>query len=142
MRFYGSIPMKTQSSGTSKKVTITTLQSLYKNNDPITVLTAHDYPSGLFIEKTGIEICLVGDSLGIVALGRPSVNQTTIEEMLHHCRAVSRGVKTPFLVEGNMEVIRLEDGSEMAKTIQQITSIGIPILGHIGLTPQRQSSLG
>ncbi|RIB21524.1 ketopantoate hydroxymethyltransferase [Gigaspora rosea] len=163
MRFYSAIRTNTQ---TQKKVTITTLQNLYKNNEPITVLTAHDYPSGLFVEKTGLEICLVGDSLGMVALGRKSVNQTTIEEMLHHCRAVSRGAKTPFLVgdmpfgsyetsskdalrnairyikEGNMEAIKLEGGSEMARTIHQITSIGIPVLGHIGLTPQRQSSLG
>ncbi|CAG8536963.1 17930_t:CDS:2 [Cetraspora pellucida] len=163
MRFYSSVPTNSQP---SKKVTITTIQNLYKNNEPITVLTAHDYPSGLFVEKTGIEICLVGDSLGMVALGRQSINQTTIEEMLHHCRAVSRGAKTPFLVcdmpfgsyeispkdalrnairfikEGNMEAIKLEGGTEMAKTIQQITSIGIPVLGHIGLTPQRQSSLG
>ncbi|CAG8578843.1 4897_t:CDS:2, partial [Diversispora eburnea] len=82
----------------NKKITIPYLQNRYKNNEPITVLTACDYPSGLFVEKAGIEICLVGDSLGMVALGHENINPTTVEEMLHHCRAVARGAKSPFLI--------------------------------------------
>ncbi|CAB4378165.1 ketopantoate hydroxymethyltransferase [Rhizophagus irregularis] len=148
------------------KVTINTIQKLYKSKEPITVLTAHDYPTGLFVEKAGIEICLVGDSLGMVALGYQNTSPITMEEMLHHCRAVTRGAKSSFLVgdmpfgsyetsptnalknairfvkEGNMEGVKLEGGSEMLETIQKITRIGIPVMGHIGLTPQRQSSLG
>ncbi|CAG8748147.1 4893_t:CDS:2, partial [Acaulospora colombiana] len=126
----------------------------------------HDYPSGLFVEKAGIEICLVGDSLGMVALGHQATNPLTMEEMLHHCRAVARGAKSPFLIgdmpfgsyetsptdalrnairfikEGNMEGVKIEGGVEMSETVKKITTTGIPVLGHVGLMPQRQSSLG
>jgi 3-methyl-2-oxobutanoate hydroxymethyltransferase len=149
-----------------KKVTLQTIQNLYKSNTPITVLTAHDYPSGVFIEKSGIDICLVGDSLAMVALGYDTTTKITLEEMMHHSRAVARGSKNAFLVgdlpfgtyetsptqalessirfirEGNVEAVKLEGGVEMAPTIQKITSVGIPVLGHVGLTPQRATSLG
>ncbi|CAG8492253.1 117_t:CDS:2 [Ambispora leptoticha] len=116
------------------------------------MLTATNYPSAVFVEKSGIEICLVGDSLAM--------------EMLHHCKAVARGAKSPFLVadmpfgsyemgsvdavknairfikEANMEAVKLEGGIEIAETIQKITSVGIPVMGHVGLTPQRRTSLG
>ncbi len=129
-------------------------------------MTAHDYPSGVNVEQAGLDICLVGDSLAMVALGYTSTNEITMDEMLHHCRAVSRAVKHPFLIgdmpfgsyeiskeqalnnairfvrEGKVEGIKLEGGSEMAETILKITSMGIPVLGHVGLTPQRQTSLG
>ncbi|CAB4432847.1 unnamed protein product [Rhizophagus irregularis] len=164
-QFYSSKGVNT-SNPNRAKVTINTIQKLYKSKEPITVLTAHDYPTGLFVEKAGIEICLVGDSLGMVALGYQNTSPITMEEMLHHCRAVTRGAKSSFLVgdmpfgsyetsptnalknairfvkEGNMEGVKLEGGSEMLETIQKITRIGIPVMGHIGLTPQRQSSLG
>ncbi|CAG8599229.1 9505_t:CDS:2 [Paraglomus occultum] len=149
-----------------KKVTINTIRKLYNDNEPITVLTAHDYPSASFVDKAGIDICLVGDSLAMVALGHESTSPVTMEEMLHHCRAVARGAKSPFMVadmpfgsyegsiseavnnairfikDGKMEAVKLEGGTEMVETIRAITRIGIPVLGHVGLTPQRQSSLG
>ncbi|KAI9337546.1 ketopantoate hydroxymethyltransferase [Obelidium mucronatum] len=133
---------------------------------PITVMTAHDYPSGVFCEKGEMDICLVGDSLAMVALGYDSTTRITLDEMLHHCRAVARGSKTPFLIgdmpfgtyekspehaldnairmirEGHMEAVKLEGGIEMAETCRRIVNVGIPVLGHIGLTPQRATSLG
>ncbi|ORX57262.1 ketopantoate hydroxymethyltransferase [Piromyces finnis] len=149
-----------------KKVTLNTLNNLYKKGEPITMLTAHDYPSGLFVEKGGVDTCLVGDSLGMVTLGYNSTNPVTMDDMIRHCQAVCRGAKSPFIVcdmpfgsyeasiedavrnavrliaEGNAEAVKLEGGKEMAETIKAITKVGIPVLGHIGLTPQRQSSLG
>jgi len=149
-----------------KKVTLNTLNNLYKKGEPITMLTAHDYPSGLFAEKGGIDTCLIGDSLGMVTLGFNSTNPVTMDDMVRHCQAVCRGAKSPFIVcdmpfgsyeastedavrnavrliaEGNAEAVKLEGGKEMAETIRAITKVGIPVLGHIGLTPQRQSSLG
>ncbi|ORY67904.1 hypothetical protein LY90DRAFT_661051 [Neocallimastix californiae] len=149
-----------------KKVTLNTLNSLYKKGEPITMLTAHDYPSGLFVEKAGIDSCLIGDSLGMVTLGYNSTNPVTMDDMISHCKAVCRGAKSPFIIcdmpfgsyeastedavrnavrliaEGNAEAVKLEGGKEIAETIRAITKVGIPVLGHIGLTPQRQSSLG
>ncbi|CAI2184321.1 4284_t:CDS:2 [Funneliformis geosporum] len=162
-RFYSSI--SATKSGRAK-VTIHTIEKLYKNKEAITMLTAYDYPSGLFVEKAGIDICLIGDSLGMVALGYQNTSRNTMEEMLHHCRAVARGAKSPFLIgdmpfgsyetsptdalknairfikEGDMEGVKLEGGLEMLETIRKITRVGIPVIGHVGLTPQRQASLG
>ncbi|KAF7723740.1 hypothetical protein EC973_001716 [Apophysomyces ossiformis] len=172
-RKYSSRPVKTPDSPTAgvvtarrSKVTIKSLQRMYKQGEPISMMTAQDYPSGLMVDQAGIDVCLVGDSLAMVALGYESTNPLTVEEMLHHCRAVSRGSKAPFLVvdlpygsyeaspeeavrvslrflkEGNAEAIKLEGGKEMAETIRRITRVGVPVLGHVGLTPQRQSALG
>ncbi|KAI9141478.1 ketopantoate hydroxymethyltransferase [Paraphysoderma sedebokerense] len=156
----------TSSSATPKKTTIQTIRNLYKAKEPIVMVTAHDYPSATFAENAGVDICLVGDSLAMVALGYESTTSISIEEMLHHCRAVARGAKSPFLIgdmpfgsyetsienalksavrfikEGNMEAVKLEGGVEMAETIHKIVSVGIPVLGHVGLTPQRQNALG
>lgn len=149
-----------------KKVTINVLRSLYKKGEPITVLTAHDFPSAHVAEAAGMEIILVGDSLAMVALGMEDTSEVLVEEMLLHCRSVSRAAKSAFTVgdmpmgsyeiapeqaletairfvkEGRVQGIKLEGGSEMAPTIKKITSAGIPVLGHIGLTPQRQNALG
>ncbi|KAI8062194.1 3-methyl-2-oxobutanoate hydroxymethyltransferase, partial [Gongronella butleri] len=148
------------------KVTIKNLAKMYRQGEPISMMTAQDYPSGLMVDRAGIDVCLVGDSLAMVALGYDSTNPLTVDEMLHHCRAVARGCKSSFLVvdlpygsyesgpedavrtalrfikEGNAEAVKLEGGKEMAETIRRLTSVGIPVVGHIGLTPQRQSSLG
>ncbi|KAF9581187.1 hypothetical protein BGW38_001892 [Lunasporangiospora selenospora] len=92
-------------------------------------MTAHDYPTGTLVDKAGIDMTLVGDSLAMVALGYTSTSE-----------AVNNAVR--MLKEGKVEAVKLEGGKEMAPTIAQLTKVGIPVLGHIGLTPQRQASLG
>ncbi|KAI7872321.1 3-methyl-2-oxobutanoate hydroxymethyltransferase, partial [Spinellus fusiger] len=148
------------------RVTIKTIQRMYKQGEPISMMTAHDYPSGLMVDRSGIDMCLVGDSLAMVSLGYDSTNPLTMDEILHHARAVGRGNKSSFLVidltfgsyetspldavrsaircmkEVNAAAVKLEGGKEMAETVRRITSIGIPVLAHIGLTPQRQASMG
>ena len=81
-----------------RKVTLQTLKRLHGAGTPITFLTAHDYGSGLVCERAGVDAVLVGDSLGMVALGHATTQRVTMDEMLHHCRAVARAVKTPLLV--------------------------------------------
>ncbi|KAJ5187755.1 hypothetical protein N7449_010749 [Penicillium cf. viridicatum] len=159
-------PMGSTTTSTRKKVTIQTIQSLYKKNEPITVLTASDFPSGHVADTAGMEIVLVGDSLAMVAMGMEDTNEVTMDEMLLHCRSVNRAVKSAFTIadlpmgsyettpekaltsairmvkEGGMKGVKLEGGAEMASTIRKISQAGIPVMAHIGLTPQRQHSLG
>ncbi|KAG0327349.1 hypothetical protein BGZ99_007819 [Dissophora globulifera] len=166
LRSYSTRPAEADFQHVRPKVTITTLRKLYKRKEPITVMTAHDFPTGTLVDKAGIEMTLVGDSLAMVALGYNSTTDITMDEMLHHCRAVARGTRSSFLVadmpfgsyetnpdqavnnavrmlkEGKAEAVKLEGGKEMAPTILRLTQVGIPVLGHIGLTPQRQASLG
>ncbi|KAJ5036425.1 cell wall biogenesis and architecture protein [Penicillium rubens] len=158
--------MGSPATNTRKKVTIQTIQNLYKKNEPITVLTASDFPSGHVADTAGMEIVLVGDSLAMVAMGMEDTNEVTMDEMLLHCRSVNRAVKSAFTIadlpmgsyettpekalesairmvkEGGMKGIKLEGGAEMAPTIRKISQAGIPVMAHIGLTPQRQHSLG
>ncbi|KAG0222619.1 hypothetical protein BGW41_005929 [Actinomortierella wolfii] len=165
-RHYSSRPAEAEHHHIRPKVTLATLRKLYKRGEPITMMTAHDFPTGTFCDKADIDMVLVGDSLAMVALGYPSTAEVTLDEMLHHCRAVARGVRSSFLVadmpfgtyetnadqaitnavrilkEGKAEAVKLEGGREMAPTIKRLTQVGIPVLGHIGLTPQRQASLG
>jgi 3-methyl-2-oxobutanoate hydroxymethyltransferase len=149
-----------------RKVTILTVQKKKESRKPITMLTAYDYSSALLVDEAGIDMILVGDSLAMVMLGMDSTVSLTMEEMLHHCRAVARGAKHSFLVgdmpfmsyqadtaeavrnagrflkEGSMEAVKLEGGEEMTETIAAIVRAGIPVMGHIGLTPQSISKLG
>jgi 3-methyl-2-oxobutanoate hydroxymethyltransferase len=130
------------------------------------MLTAYDYVGGMLVDQAEIDIILVGDSLGMVMLGLESTVPVTMEEMLHHCRAVARGAQRAFLVgdmpfmsyqaevaealrnagrflkEGRMDAVKLEGGQEVASTVKAITDAGIPVMGHIGLTPQSVSRLG
>ncbi|KAL2874603.1 cell wall biogenesis and architecture protein [Colletotrichum sp. CLE4] len=129
-------------------------------------MTAHDFPSAHVADHAGMDIILVGDSLAMVALGMEDTSEVVVEEMLLHCRSVSRATKSAFTIgdlpmgsyeiapeqaletairfvkEGRVQGIKLEGGKEMAPTIQKITSAGIPVLAHVGLTPQRQNALG
>lgn len=91
-------PLGTAPRDTRKKVTLQTIEALYKRNEPITMLTAHDFPSAHVAEHAGMEIVLVGDSLAMVALGMEDTCEVLVEEMILHCRSVSRGAKTAFIV--------------------------------------------
>jgi len=149
-----------------KKVTIVDLQRKKEAGEAITMLTAYDYPTGVLVDRADIDIILVGDSLAMVVLGYENTVCVTMDEMLHHCRAVARGAKKPLLVgdmpfmsyqvdvseairnagrflkEGSMDVVKLEGGRDMAPTVKAIVDAGIPVMGHIGLTPQSISKLG
>jgi 3-methyl-2-oxobutanoate hydroxymethyltransferase len=130
------------------------------------MLTAYDYPTALACSSSSlIDIVLVGDSLAHVCLGLPSTTCLTMDMMVHHCAAVTRGTNAPLLIsdmpygsfqvsdeetvrnavrlvrEGGVEGVKLEGGSEVASRIHVLTSMGIPVLGHVGLLPQRQASL-
>ncbi|KAK9467244.1 3-methyl-2-oxobutanoate hydroxymethyltransferase [Lipomyces arxii] len=148
------------------KVTLHAIRNMYRKKIPISALTVHDFPSAMVADRAGVDLVLVGDSLAMVALGYESTNYLSMDEMLYHCRAVARGSKAPFIVadlpfgtyevspqqalassiqlvrDGHAEAVKLEGGSEMAETVRAITVTGIPVLGHIGLTPQRSTSLG
>ena len=149
-----------------KKVTILDLQRKKEKGEKITMLTAYDYPTAMLVDRAGIDIILVGDSLAMVVLGHESTVAVTMDEMIHHCKAVSKGAWYPLLVgdmpflsyqvtvekaianagrflkEGGMDVVKLEGGQEMAATVKAIVDAGIPVMGHIGLTPQSISKLG
>ncbi len=133
---------------------------------PLTMLTAYDYSFAKMIDSAGIDIILVGDSLGMVVLGYDSTVPVTMEEMLHHCKAVSRGVENALLVgdmpfmsyqvsvedavlnasrflkEAGCDAVKLEGGVSVAPVIERLVQAGIPVMGHVGLTPQTASSLG
>jgi 3-methyl-2-oxobutanoate hydroxymethyltransferase len=150
----------------NNKKTIPQLQSMKQAGKRLTMVTAYDYPSALLAEKAELDILLVGDSLAMTVLGRDSTVSATVEEMLHHCRAVARGATMPLLVgdmpflsyqvsqteavrnagrflkEGAMESVKLEGGRSVAPTVEAIVAAGIPVMGHIGLTPQTVSKLG
>ncbi|ROV87159.1 hypothetical protein VSDG_09967 [Cytospora chrysosperma] len=158
--------MGTPSPSQRKKVTLGTLRSMHKKKEPITMITAHDFPSALVADAAGMDIILVGDSLAMVALGMEDTSEVLVEEMLLHCRSVARATKSAFTVgdlpmgsyeispeqaletairmvkTGRVQGIKLEGGEEMAPTVRRITTAGIPVLGHVGLTPQRQNALG
>jgi 3-methyl-2-oxobutanoate hydroxymethyltransferase len=149
-----------------KRITIVDLQKKKEAGEAITMLTATDYPTGLLVDRAGIDIVLVGDSLAMVVLGHKNTVAVTMDEMLHHCRAVARAATSPLLVgdmpflsyqvdvkeairnagrflkEGHMDVVKLEGGRAMAPTVRAIVDAGIPVMGHIGLTPQSIAKLG
>ena len=149
-----------------KKVTILDIQKRKTNNVPITMLTAYDFTAAILVDQADIDLILVGDSLGMVMLGYPGTTQVTMDEMLHHCKAVARGTTAAFLVgdmpflsyqadiaeavrnagrflkEASMDCVKVEGGREITDTVRAIVRAGIPVMGHIGLTPQTVSQLG
>jgi len=149
-----------------KKVTITTLFNKVANNEPISWLTCYDYPTAYFQEQAGIDMILVGDSLGMTMLGYDTTLPVTMEDMIRHSQAVRRGSPNAFVVgdmpymsyqpstelairnagrfmaEAACDAVKLEGGAEMADRIRGIGNAGIPIIGHLGLTPQSVSALG
>ncbi|KAI5123827.1 hypothetical protein M0805_009119 [Coniferiporia weirii] len=156
--------VKEGDSAPRKKVTIQRLRQMKEAGTPIAMLTAYDYPTGRACEAYGVDVTLVGDSLAQVCLGYDSTTRLTLDEMLHHVRAVARGSKNPFLVadmpfgsyhsgpedtvrnavrlvqEGGVEGVKLEGGEEIVESVRRLTSIGIPVMGHVGLLPQRHTS--
>ena len=148
------------------KVTTQTFRAKKQAGQVISVLTAYDYPSALAIDQAGIDAILVGDSLGMVVLGYQSTLPVTMEDMLHHCKAVARGAKAAlligdmpfmsyqaalseavrnagrFLQEAGMDAVKLEGGRSRLEAIRAIVSAGIPVMGHLGLTPQSVNQLG
>ena len=161
-----TLPALSTSAATRKKVTTLTLRQKKERGELITMLTAYDYPTAMAMDKAGVDAILVGDSLAMVVLGYENTLPVTMEEMLHHARAVARGAKTALLVgdmpfmsyqisveeavrnagrflqQGGMDAIKLEGGRERAEAVRAITNAGIPVMGHIGLTPQSINQLG
>lgn len=162
-----TVPKATQK-GSSPRRRFSTLDfaKAKRDGDPIVMITAYDSTSAKLAEKAGTEVILVGDSVAMVCLGHPNTLPVTLDEMLHHARAVSRSCKTPYLIgdmpflsyhgrpedavwnagrflkEAGMDAVKLEGGRERAQAILAITEAGIPVVGHLGLTPQKISALG
>lgn len=148
------------------RVTITRLRDMKQRSEKICMLTAYDFSTARFLDEVGIPVILVGDSLGMVALGHQSTIPVTLNEMLHHTKAVVRGSEHAlivgdmpfmtyhasteeavrnagrFLQEGGCQAVKLEGGARMADTIRRIVDCGIPVMGHIGLTPQSINQMG
>ena len=147
------------------KVTATTLLEKKQKHEPITCLTAYDYASARLLDEAGIDMILVGDSLGMVMLGYDNTLPVTVEEMLHHTRAVRRGVKRAFLVadmpfasyhvsgeealrnaarfiKDGAEAVKIEGGEKRAQLVERLVDAEIPVVGHIGLTPQSLHAMG
>ena len=149
-----------------KKVTTLTFRQKKECGQAISMLTAYDYPTALAMDQAGVDSILVGDSLGMVVLGYENTLPVTMDEMLHHSRAVSRGAKSALLVgdmpfmsyqvsveeavrnagrflqNGGMDAVKLEGGRERVNAIRAIVGAGIPVMGHLGLTPQSVHQLG
>ncbi len=150
----------------AKKITIQDVKQAKKDNRKLTMVTAYDYPFGLMADEAGVDIVLVGDSLGMVVMGLDGTVEVTMEHMIHHIKAVVRGCKNALVVgdmpfmsyntsireaivnagrlmkEGGCDVVKLEGGVDFAPTVEAIVKAGIPVQGHIGLTPQTASALG
>ena len=148
------------------KIAVASLHEKKLHREPITCLTAYDYPSGRLVDEAGIDIVLVGDSLAQTMLGYENTLSVTVDEMLHHTRAVHRGVKHAFLIadmpygsyhvgaddavknatrfmkEGGAEAVKMEGGEKRADLIRRIIDAEIPVAGHIGLTPQSVNVMG
>jgi 3-methyl-2-oxobutanoate hydroxymethyltransferase len=149
-----------------EKITIDKLRQKKALGQKITMMTAYDYPTAQLVDEAGIDTILVGDSLAMVVLGYESTVPVTMEEMLHHCKAVSRGAKHGFIIgdmpfmsyhlsieqavenagrfikEAACDCVKLEGGSDMAPVVRAIVKAGIPVCAHIGLTPQTATMLG
>ncbi|MBF7082801.1 3-methyl-2-oxobutanoate hydroxymethyltransferase [Desulfallas sp. Bu1-1] len=148
------------------RVTTATFRKYHAEGKKITMLTAYDYPMAKLVDAAGIDAILVGDSLGNVVLGYGSTIPVTMDDMVHHVKAVARGVQRamvvadmPFLSyhvsreeslrnagrllqETGAQAVKMEGGREIAETVRAITGAGIPVMGHLGLTPQSIYQMG
>ncbi|MDO4753635.1 MAG: 3-methyl-2-oxobutanoate hydroxymethyltransferase [Bacillota bacterium] len=149
-----------------KKFTTTDFKRCKETGEKITMITAYDYTYAQIVEEAGIEVILVGDSLGMTVLGYEDTLAVTMEEMIHHTRAVRRGAKLPFLVadmpfmsyqvsveqaianagrlikETGANAVKLEGGESVAEKVKAVVDAQIPVMGHIGLTPQSVNAFG
>ena len=148
------------------RITVNHIKEMKPNGEKITMLTAYDYNTARIVDEAGITLILVGDSLGMVMLGYESTIPVTMEEMLHHTKSVVRGTKSAmiigdmpfmtyhtsvadalrnaarFIQEAGAQAVKLEGGTIIAETVKRIVECGIPVMGHIGLTPQSINQLG
>ncbi len=148
------------------RVTINQIKEMKPKGEKITMLTAYDYATAKIVDEVGVPLILVGDSLGMVVLGYESTIPVTMEEMLHHTKAVVRGTKQAmvigdmpfmtyhvsvddalrnaarFIQEGGAQAVKLEGGVVVAEKVKRIVECGIPVMGHIGLTPQSIHQFG
>ncbi|MBL7061600.1 MAG: 3-methyl-2-oxobutanoate hydroxymethyltransferase [Dehalococcoidia bacterium] len=148
------------------RVTINEIKEMKSKQEKIVMLTAYDYSTAKLVDEAGIPLILVGDSLGMVMLGYESTIPVTMDEMIHHTKAVVRGTKQAlvigdmpfmtyhtsisdalrnaarFIQEGGAQAVKLEGGVTVAETVKRIVECGIPVMGHIGLTPQSIHQLG
>ncbi len=148
------------------RVTISDIREMKQKGEKITMLTAYDYAIARLVDQAGIPLILVGDSLGMVVLGYESTIPVNMDEMIHHTKAVTRGAKKAlvigdmpfmtyhlsvadalrnaarFIQEGGAQAVKLEGGENVAETVKRIVQCGIPVMGHIGLTPQSINQLG
>lgn len=148
------------------RVTITEIKDMKQRKEKIPMLTAYDYVTAKMVDEAGVPLILVGDSLGMVMLGYESTIPVTMEEMIHHTKAVVRGAKKAliigdmpfmsyhisvpdalhnaarFIQEGGTQAVKLEGGEVVAEKVRRLVDCGIPVMGHIGLTPQSIHQLG
>jgi len=148
------------------RVTITDIREMKRKNEKIPMLTAYDYVTAKMVDEAGAPLILVGDSLGMVILGYESTIPVTMDEMIHHAKAVVRGANKAlvigdmpfmtyhidmpdalhnaarFIQEGGAQAVKLEGGEVVAETVRRLVDCGIPVMGHIGLTPQSIHQLG
>ncbi|HEY5330268.1 MAG TPA: 3-methyl-2-oxobutanoate hydroxymethyltransferase [Acidobacteriaceae bacterium] len=158
--------IRTPERGRARKVTAHTLLEKKRQQQPITALTAFDYPSARLLDEAGIDLILVGDSLAMTVLGYDSTLPLTMAEMMHHARAVRRGVRSAllavdmpygsyqagadqavrnamrFVKQAGAEAVKIEGGSHRAALVEQLTRAEVPVIGHIGLTPQSLHRMG
>lgn len=149
-----------------KKLTILDVQAKVARGEPVFQVTAVDFPTAQLVDEAGIDFILIGDSLGMTSLGYAGTVPVTMEEMIHHAKAISRAARQSIVVgdlpfgayhataedavrnavcmlkEGGADVVKLEGGEEFAPTVKAVVRAGVPVMGHIGLTPQLISKLG
>ncbi|MCK5843925.1 MAG: 3-methyl-2-oxobutanoate hydroxymethyltransferase, partial [Victivallales bacterium] len=150
----------------NSKLTVRSFRKMKLEGVKITALTAYDAPTARFAERCGVDMILVGDSLGMTVLGYDTTIPVTIEQSLHHCAAVVRGVEKAFVVgdmpfmtyrtgvetallnaarylqEAGVDAVKFEGGADIAETVSRMTAAGVPVLGHIGLLPQKVKTAG
>ena len=144
----------------AERITVPGLRERKQRGEKIVMLTAYDYPSAGLAERAGVDVILVGDSLGTVTLGYDSTIPVTLEDILHHAKAVRRGLRRALLLadmpfgtfqagpedairnaarllkEGGAQAVKLEGGAPVVETVRRLTEAGIPVMAHLGLTPQ------